>query len=228
VIVAPDQPRGRFTRALDPEPQRVFLMGVWLGETLRLLERDADSFRLIVDVEHEALGPLHDPYSTRPQSTIGLAFSRENREGTMNSSMKGFALRQAVAAAALCALWMTAGDVRAEANKAEHGLTERCGEAAADWFGRHWGKTGSGEEASFENHYSPRTNKCYVLLKYTMPRREPPLLVLHLFDINGNGSHELGRFSRSGADAPTQCEVMESACKSEEDWRGLARALMEE
>lgn len=144
----------------------------------------------------------------------------------MNSSMKSFALQQAVAAAALCGLWMTAGDVRAEANKADYELTERCGRAAADWFGRDWGKTASGEEASFENHYSPRTNKCYVLLKYTMPGREPPLLVLHLFDINA--SRELGRFSRSGADAPSQCEVMESACKSEEDWRGLARALMEE
>jgi hypothetical protein len=144
----------------------------------------------------------------------------------MNSSVKSFALQQAVAAAVLGALWTTAGDVRAEPDKAEHELTERCGEAAADWFGRSWGKTASGEEASFENHYSPRTNKCYVLLKYTMPRREPPLLVLHLFDING--SRELGRFSRSGADAPSQCEVMESACKSEEDWRGLARALMEE
>jgi hypothetical protein len=144
----------------------------------------------------------------------------------MNSSMTSFVLRQAVAAAALCALWMTAGDVRAEPNKAEYGLTERCGKAASDWFGRNWGKTASGEEASFENHYSPRANKCYVLLKYTMPRREPPLLVLHLFDISA--SRELGRFSRSGADAPSQCEVMESACKSEEDWRGLARALMEE
>jgi hypothetical protein len=144
----------------------------------------------------------------------------------MTSSMKGFALQQAVAAAALCALWMTAGDVRAEPNKAESELTQHCGEAAADWFRHNWGKTASAEEASFENHYSPRTNKCYLLLKYTMPRREPPLLVLHLYDING--SRELGRFSRSGADAPSQCEVMESACKSEEDWRGLARALMEE
>ena len=144
----------------------------------------------------------------------------------MNSSMTSSALRLAVAAAALCALWMTAGHVRAEPNKAKSELTERCGAAAADWFGRNWGKTGSGEEASFEKHYSPRTDKCYVVLTYTMPRREPPLLVLHLYDIHG--SRELGRFSRSGEDVPSQCEVMESACKSEEDWRGLARALMEE
>src|SRR5215470_12255144 len=32
-----------------------------------------------------------------------------------------------------------------------------------------------------------------------MPRREPPLLVLHLFDISG--SKELGRFSHPGAGA---------------------------
>jgi hypothetical protein len=144
----------------------------------------------------------------------------------MISAMKAFAPQKAVAAAALCALWMTGGDVRAEPNKTGYERAERCGEAAADWFGRNWSKTASGEKASFENHYSPRTNKCYVLLKYTMPTREPPLLVLHLFDIKD--SRELGRFSRSGADAPSQCEVMESACKSEEDWRGLARALMED
>jgi len=140
--------------------------------------------------------------------------------------MKTSALRQAIGAAALCALPMTVGDVCAEPNKAEYELGERCGKTAADWFRRNWGKTASSEEASFENHYSPRTNKCYVFLKYTMPRREPPLLVLHLFDVND--SRELGRFSRSGADAPSQCEVMETACKSEAEWRDLARALMEE
>ena len=144
----------------------------------------------------------------------------------MNSAMKTFAPQKAVAAAALCALWMTVGDVRAEPNKTEYELAERCGKAAADWFGRNWGKTASVEEASFENHYNPHTNTCYVLLKYTMPRREPPLLVLHLFDVKN--SRELGRFSRSGVDAPSQCQVIEGACKSEEDWRGLARALMED
>jgi len=143
----------------------------------------------------------------------------------MNSAMKTFALQQAVGAAVLCAVWLTVGDVRAEPNTAEYELAERCGKAATDWFRRNWGKTASGEEASFDNHYSPGTKKCYVFLKYALPRREPPLLVLHLFDING--SRELGRFSRSGADAPSQCQVMETACKSEEEWRDLARALME-
>lgn len=144
----------------------------------------------------------------------------------MSSALKTFALQQAVGAAALCGFWMTAGDVRAEPNKAEYELGERCSKAAADWFRRNWGKTASGEEASFESHYSPRAKKCYVLLKYALPRREPPLLVLHLFDING--SRELGRFSGTGAGAPSQCEVMETACKSEEEWRNLARALMGE
>ncbi len=63
-------------------------------------------------------------------------------------------------------------------------------------------------------------------LRYALPRREPPLLVLHLFDING--SRELGRFLGTGAGAPTQCEVMETACKSEKEWRDLTGALMEE
>jgi hypothetical protein len=100
-------------------------------------------------------------------------------------------------------------------NKTEYELAERCGEAATDWFKRNWGKIASSEEASFENHYNPRANKCYVFLKYALPRREPPLVVLHLFDING--SRELGRFSRTGADAPSQCEVMKTVCKSEEE-----------
>jgi len=139
--------------------------------------------------------------------------------------MKIFRLQQAVGAVALCALWMTVGNVRAEPNKAESELVERCSKAAADWFKRNWGKTASGEEASFESHYGTRGNKCYAFLKYALPKREPPLLVLHLFDING--SRELGRFSRSGADAPSQCEVMETVCKSEKEWRDLVRALIE-
>ena len=143
-----------------------------------------------------------------------------------SSAMKTLALRQAVGGAVLCGLWLTAGDVRAEPNKAEYELVERCSKVAADWFSRNWGKTARGEEASFESHYSPRAKKCYVLLKYALPRREPPLLVLHLFDING--SRGLGRFSGTGAGAPSQCEVMETKCKSEEEWRDLARAVMAE
>jgi hypothetical protein len=144
----------------------------------------------------------------------------------MNSVIKAFPLHSAVGAAVLCALWMSVGDVRAETNKVEYELAERCGEAAADWFKRNWGKTASGEEASFENHYSPRAKKCYVVLRYALPRREPPLLVLHLFDIGA--SRELGLFSRTGAGAPSQCEAMETACTSEQEWRDLARRLVEE
>ena len=42
------------------------------------------------------------------------------------------------------------------------------------------------------------------------------------------GSRDLGRFSRTGAGAPSQCEVMETACKSEEKWRDLAPQLLDE
>lgn len=144
----------------------------------------------------------------------------------MNSAIKAFPLRSAVGAAAICGLCMTVADVRAAPSKAEYELAEQCDKAAADWFKPNWGKTASGEEASFENHYSPRAKKCYVLLKYALPRREPPLIVLHLFDINAN--RELGRFSRNGTGAPSQCEVMQTACTSEEEWRDLARRLFEE
>jgi hypothetical protein len=144
----------------------------------------------------------------------------------MSSALKTFALQQAVGVAALCGFWMTARDIRAEPNKAEYELVERCNKVAADWFRRNWGKTSISEEASFESHYSPRAKKCYVLLRYALPRREPPLLVLHLFDINGG--RELGRFSGTGAAAPSQCKVIETECKSEGEWCDLARALMAE
>lgn len=144
----------------------------------------------------------------------------------MNNAIKAFTLQSAVGVAALCALCMTVGDVRAEPNKVQYEPAEHCDKAAADSFKRNWGKTASGEEASFENHYTPRAKKCYVLLRYALPRREPPLLVLHLFDIDANS--ELGRFSRTGAGAPSQCEVMETECTSEQEWRDLARRLFEE
>lgn len=61
VVVAPYPPRGHPARAFNPESRWALLASVWLGQTLRLLKRNADSLRLIVDVEHEADGPLHDP-----------------------------------------------------------------------------------------------------------------------------------------------------------------------
>jgi hypothetical protein len=144
----------------------------------------------------------------------------------MNSAIKPFPFQSAVGAAALCVLWMTVGDVRAEASEVRYEIAEQCGNAAADWFKRNWGKTASAEEASFQNLYNSRAKRCYVLLRYALPRRDPPLLVLHLFDING--SRELGRYSRAGAGAPSQCEIMQTECRSEEEWRDLARRLLEQ
>jgi hypothetical protein len=114
-------------------------------------------------------------------------------------------------------------------DKVIYELKERCGRQAAETFKKEWSSnivnTKNGQIiAGFENHYSPRFNKCFYLL--TATSYEPgkkPYRSLSLFDLHDN--KEYATFDDG---AVLQCEVREYFCHSEAEWRRLIKPYMED
>jgi|ERR1700730_6014801 hypothetical protein len=81
----------------------------------------------------------------------------------------------------LLALVGASPSLRAEPNKLQYELEERCGRAAAvifekDWEGKGITNTPDGQiVASFENHYNQSLNKCFYLLTSTSYLTKKPM-----------------------------------------------------
>jgi hypothetical protein len=121
----------------------------------------------------------------------------------------------------------------AQPDKILYALQERCGKRAAEVFKKGWGanivNTAKGQMiANYENHYSPRWNKCFYLEISTSYERENNksrrVKSLTLFDLNDN--KEYGTFVE--AEFVAACQVRDRICNSEAEWRELAKAFMEE
>ena len=121
-------------------------------------------------------------------------------------------------------------------DKVLYELQEKCGRSAAAAFSRDnpdgsSSVTADGSAiASFENHYSASLNKCFVLESVTLytNNSKPARVVLSLtlFDVNEN--KEYGRFFGSlHGDNTFMCDMQEKTCRSQDEWRQLAREYME-
>jgi hypothetical protein len=112
------------------------------------------------------------------------------------------------------------------ANKVLYELQERCGKRAAEVFEKDFPDTKTtGAIADYENHYSPRLNKCFIVESSTQYLRDDKgktekIKVLILLDVNENKAY--GNFD------PLQCEVRGKVCRSEAEWRELIRPYMED
>jgi hypothetical protein len=130
------------------------------------------------------------------------------------------------------------GAAYAEPNKVLYELQERCGRQAADTFKKEFGanvtNTKEGQTvANFENHYNARLNKCFYLesslIVPTKDRKDrKSSTILRLFDLHEN--REFGSYFQF--DAPSgqvmQCEVGGTSCRSEQEWRALAKPFLED
>jgi hypothetical protein len=115
------------------------------------------------------------------------------------------------------------GDVRAEPNKAQYELQERCGESAAKWFRREWSSAiSAGQITTYENHYNRKLDRCMVLVSL----RFPDSLLLTLLDLNERKTY--GDFNGSISNPPIWCYVGEKQCRSEVEWRTLGKRFLEE
>ena len=123
-------------------------------------------------------------------------------------------------------LWILSGASRAASATEQYELAERCGkQAKADWAWRNQDRPGLYGPNSFvryENHYSAKFNKCYVMHVITQPQEGGDTWVLHtLFDVNENKSIA----SYSGVDGGETgiCERLKERCTSKTEWDRLIR-----
>jgi hypothetical protein len=77
----------------------------------------------------------------------------------------------------------------------------------------------------YENHYSPRLNKCFYLEKSATSENSGWTIGLALYDLNENKPY--GRFT-SGPYGILDCKVKDKVCRSEQEWRELAKPFLEE
>jgi hypothetical protein len=138
---------------------------------------------------------------------------------------------------ALWALFAAASETIAEPNKEQYELQERCGKRATEFFEKEYGHRGvsnteTGQStAQFENHYSPKLNKCFVLVS-TMAFENANKTKSYSFDdilIDINDNKIVGEyFQRNNNAAPDMCNVASADCHSKEEWRTLLRPYMED
>lgn len=111
-----------------------------------------------------------------------------------------------------------------QSKKEIYELQERCGKRAAEMFDRDNPKEDRKGLEDFENHYSVRLNKCFILEMNTSYSRvegkTEKIIILNLIDVNDNKSY--GSFS------PLNCEIQAKVCHSEQEFRALIRPFLED
>ena len=122
------------------------------------------------------------------------------------------------------ALLVTSVAAHGQSRKEIYELQERCGKSAAAMFDKDFPKEDRKGLESFENNYNVRLNKCFLLEENTMITRDQvktyQTKLLTLVDVHGNKVY--GSFS------PLNCDVQESKCRTEQEFRALIRPFMQD
>ncbi len=132
------------------------------------------------------------------------------------------ASRKCIAIAA--SLLVTGMSAYGQSRKEIYELQERCGKRAEEIFEKDFPTSERKGLELFENHYSVRLNKCFMLEINTLMIRDAGKTTsskfLTLVDVNDNKVY--GSFS------PLECEVQGKTCRSEQEFRALIRPFMED
>ncbi|MDQ2954571.1 MAG: hypothetical protein M3R18_06515 [Pseudomonadota bacterium] len=111
-----------------------------------------------------------------------------------------------------------------QSRKEIYELQERCGKRAAEIFEKDFPQGERKGLELYENHYSIRFNKCFLLEENTLIMRDQgkttSTKLLTLIDVNANKIY--GSFS------PLNCDVQDTKCRSEQEFRELIRQYMED
>lgn len=125
---------------------------------------------------------------------------------------------------ALLAFAMMTGAASAQNRKEIYELQERCGKRAEQIFEKDFPLGDRKGLERFENHYNVRLNRCFMLEENTMITKDAgksyTMKLLTLVDVNDNKIY--GSFS------PLNCDVQNTTCKSEQEFRALIRQFMED
>jgi hypothetical protein len=120
---------------------------------------------------------------------------------------------KALAAAGLCFVSIA----NAQPDKVLYELRERCGKRAAEVFQKEWvghiiNQKDGYITADYENHYSPRFNKCFYLQKSSSVSKSPSVQSLDLYDLNEN--KQIGSFATGTPSGISDCQVQGKSCRS--------------
>jgi len=122
------------------------------------------------------------------------------------------------------AVWAMTVSAQAQSRKEIYELQERCGRRAEQIFEKDFPVGERKGLELFENHYSVRLNRCFMLEENTMITTDAgktyKMKMLTLVDVNDNKIY--GSFS------PINCDVQNATCKSEQEFRSLIRQFMED
>ena len=103
-------------------------------------------------------------------------------------------------------------------------MQERCGKRAAEMFDKDFPRNERKGLEIFENHYNVRLNKCFLLEENTMMTRDQgktySTKLLTLIDVNANKVY--------GSLSPLNCDLLETKCRSEEEFRALMRPYLQD
>ena len=118
------------------------------------------------------------------------------------------------------------GVAHGQPDKVLYELQERCDKRAAEVFqkergGEHVVKNMNGiTKVDYEDHYSPRLNKCFFLVKSISSLENGWMTSLELFDLNEHKQY--GSFS-----SDLECEFQGKVCRSEQEWWELAKPFLD-
>jgi len=111
-----------------------------------------------------------------------------------------------------------------QSRKEIYELQERCGKSATEMFDRDFPKEDRKGLEVFENHYNVRLNKCFILEENTLITREQgktyQTKLLTLDDVQDN--------KVDGSFSSLNCDVQETKCRNEQEFRALIRPYMED
>jgi hypothetical protein len=116
----------------------------------------------------------------------------------------------------------------AQPDKLLYELQDRCGKRAAEVFEKRYAEISKDRDShstvDYENHYSARLNKCFFVLK--LSSFSDSIRGLVLIDLNEN--REIGSFSIAEPIHDWKCRFQGRNCRSEQEWRELARPFLED
>jgi len=100
------------------------------------------------------------------------------------TKVKSLVLAAAIAAMSAAVAATIAGLAHAASDKVTYELSKECSKSAKQMFARIHGSSPL-VHSSFENHYNPNRNACYMLVKIEYSTSEP-LNIFELWDVNEN------------------------------------------
>ena len=113
-------------------------------------------------------------------------------------------------------------------------LSERCGKICAQRFKEKFGKEGVYSDKgktgtrSYSSHYNAKLKKCFILTTDSSVGPTGLVVVGSLWDINENKEYGKRVESHLDKDASFKCDVLETPCKSKQEWDALVKPYMEE